>query len=125
MAHVSGATEVTLWGSGAPRREFIHAEDIAGAVIRLLTMKSLPFDPPVNVGSGVDHSIRELAEIIARVIGFRGTIRWDTNKPDGAPRKLLDSARMRSTGWQPLIDLERGLHETYGWYRDNLARVKH
>lgn len=120
-AKLGGASEVTLWGTGAPRREFIHASDIARAVIRLLTLEEMNLDLPINLGSGEDCSIRNLAEIIARVVGYEGRLAWDTSKPDGAPRKLLDSARLRSTGWTPAIDLEAGLRDTYDWYLGNVA----
>jgi GDP-L-fucose synthase len=123
-ATVTGRDLVTLWGSGTPRREFIHVSDIAGAVIRILTMDEMTVDLPVNIGSGTDYSIRELAETIARVVGYTGAIAWDTDKPDGAPRKLLDSTRLRSTGWTPRIDLESGLRDTYGWYMSTAALAK-
>lgn len=115
-AKVSGAREVILWGTGSPRREFIHADDVADAVIRLLTLPELDVDLPINLGSGEDYSIRDLAEMIARVTGFNGEIAWDAGKPDGAPRKLLDSSRLRSTGWKPRIPFEQGLQNTYDWY---------
>ncbi len=123
-AVITGAEEVTLWGSGTPRREFIHATDIASAVIGLLTRPEVRLDLPINIGSGVDHSLRERAETTARVVGYRGRIRWDTCKPDGAPRKLLDSARLRSTGWRPRIGLEDGLRDTYAWYRDRIDQTR-
>ena len=112
---------MTLWGSGAPQREFIHADDIAGACLLLL---KAPFDKlelPINLGTGEDHSIRDLAKIIAEITGYTGEIKWDTQKPDGAPRKLLDSARIRSLGWAPAIPLKKGISETYQWYQENAA----
>ena len=102
----------------------LFRSDIAGAVIRLLTMPAMELELPINLGSGVDYSIKELAEAIARVIGYQGRIGWDTSKPDGAPRKLLDSGRMRSTGWVPSITLEDGLQDTYRWYMNTLAVAK-
>lgn len=112
----SGAAEVTLWGTGTPRREFIHTSDIADAVIRLLRLPAFDLALPINIGSGTDYAIRELAEAIAEVVGYGGRLAWDTTKPDGAPRKLLDSSRLRSTGWTPKIALADGLGETYRWY---------
>lgn len=123
-AKTAGRDTVTLWGTGTPRREFIHVSDIAGAVIRLLTLDDITMDLPVNIGSGTDYAIRELAETIARVVGYTGSIAWDTDKPDGAPRKLLDCTRLRSTGWTPRIDLESGLRDTYDWYKSVVALVQ-
>jgi len=119
-AMTSGAREVTLWGSGTPRREFIHADDLAAACLMLLSTPIFDVPLPINVGSGKDISIQELAEKAAKVTGFSGNIRWDTSKPDGAPRKLLDSSRIQGLGWSPSIDLERGLEDTYRWYLSNI-----
>ncbi|HSA85424.1 MAG TPA: GDP-L-fucose synthase [Nitrospira sp.] len=116
QAKVSGAESVALWGSGSPRREFIHADDIADACLHLLRQDDLAVELPLNIGIGHDVSIRELAELIAGVIGYRGELRWDRTKPDGAPRKLLDSTRIQSLGWKPHIELAEGLSETYRWY---------
>lgn len=119
-ARQTGAQSLTLWGSGTPRREFIHADDIADACIALLTGDTSTITLPLNMGTGRDFSIRELAEIIARVIGYSGEIKWDTSKPDGAPRKLLDSSRLRAFGWQPAVDFEAGIKSTYQWYLDHV-----
>lgn len=119
-ARETGVASLTLWGSGKPRREFIHADDIADACIALLSGNTDPLVLPLNLGTGKDFSIRELAETIARVIGYSGSIEWDTDKPDGAPRKLLDSSRLRNFGWQPVVDFEDGLKDTYQWYLDNV-----
>jgi GDP-L-fucose synthase len=119
-ARQTGAQNLTLWGSGTPRREFIHADDIADACIALLTGNTTTLTLPLNLGTGKDYSIRELAETIARVVGYNGTIEWDTSKPDGAPRKLLDSSRLRTFGWQPAVDFEEGIKDTYQWYLDNV-----
>lgn len=102
---------VTLWGSGEPRREFLHVDDLAEAILHLLRVD----DPPdwVNVGSGEDMTIRELAELIRGVVGYTGKICYDSSKPDGPPRKLLDVSRMRALGWQPETRLEEGLRRTY------------
>lgn len=115
----TGVQSLTLWGSGTPRREFIHADDIADACIALLVGDTTRLELPLNLGTGGDFSIRELAEIIARVVGYSGAIEWDTSKPDGAPRKLLDSSRLRDFGWHPAVDFETGLKDTYQWYIDN------
>lgn len=114
-----GATSITLWGSGTPRREFIHSDDIADACIALLTGDTSTLEFPLNLGTGKDVSIRELAEIIAKVIGYSGAIEWDVSKPDGAPRKLLDSSRLSAFGWRPVVDFEEGLKDTYQWYLNN------
>ena len=110
-ARESGLPNVTLWGSGEPRREFLHVDDLAEAILHLLRVD----DPPdwVNVGSGEDMTIRELAELIRGVVGYTGKIFYDSSKPDGPPRKLLDVSRMRALGWVPETRLEEGLKRTY------------
>ena len=113
-AKQQNAPSLTLWGSGSPYREFIYADDVAEACHLLLTTETPQL--PINVGSGIDISIRGLAETIASVIGYGGKIEWDTSKPDGAPRKLLDSTRMKSLGWQAQTSFEDGLKQTYAWY---------
>jgi len=114
-----GEPTLTLWGSGTPRREFIHSYDIAYACIALLIGDTSLLKLPLNLGTGRDFSILELAETIAGVIGYKGALQWDTSKPDGAPRKLLDSSRILDFGWQPVVDFEEGLRSTYQWYLDN------
>jgi GDP-L-fucose synthase len=116
QAKVTGAESVVLWGTGSPRREFIHADDIADACVQLLRQDDLAVELPINIGVGQDVSIRELAELIADVVGYRGELKWDLTKPDGAPRKLLDSTRIQSLGWKPHVGLAEGLAETYRWY---------
>ena len=116
QAKVSGAESVTLWGSGSPRREFIHADDIADACVHLLTQDNAAIELPLNIGVGADVSIKELAELIAGVVGYQGRLEWDLTKPDGAPRKFLDSARIQSLGWKPSVGLAAGLANTYRWY---------
>lgn len=111
---------VTLWGSGTPRREFIHADDIAEACLVLLQGDTSQLQFPLNLGTGKDFSIRELAENIATVVGYTGELEWDTSKPDGAPRKLLDSSRLLTFGWRPSVDLVSGLKSTYQWYLDSM-----
>ena len=113
--------QFVLWGTGTPRREFIHSDDIAEACISLLSGDVSELELPLNIGTGSDISIRELAEAIAQVAGFHGEITQDTTKPDGAPRKLLDSGRLRSFGWSPEITLETGLKQTYSWYLENIV----
>jgi GDP-L-fucose synthase len=119
QAKVSGAESVTLWGSGLPRREFIHADDIADACLHLLRQDHAALELPLNIGVGADVSIKELAELIAGVVGYKGRLEWDRTKPDGAPRKLLDSARIQSLGWKPRVGLSEGITSTYRWYVDN------
>jgi GDP-L-fucose synthase len=118
-ARESGAGSVTLWGSGTPRREFLHVDDCARACLFLLEHYDAP--EPVNVGTGEDVSIRELAELVAGVVGYTGRIDWDTSKPDGTPRKLLDVSRLVALGWKPEIRLEDGIRSTCQWYVDNLS----
>ncbi len=113
---VDRVSEAYVWGSGTPRREFLHVDDLADALVHLLRAYSQ--DQHINVGFGEDVSIRELAELIASTVGFAGALAFDASKPDGTPRKLLDSARLRSTGWVPRIPLAEGLARTY---RDFLA----
>jgi GDP-L-fucose synthase len=109
-----GAGTVEVWGTGAPRREFLHVDDLAEACLFL--MRRYDAAGWVNVGWGRDLSIAELAQALAQVVGFKGSIRFDTSKPDGTPRKLLDTSRMTTLGWVPRIDLEPGLRSTYDWY---------
>lgn len=115
----SGTDEVVMWGTGSPRREFLHVEDLADATVHL--METCEQHPLVNVGCGVDISIRELAELIADVVGFTGEIVNDTSKPDGTPRKLLDVSTLRSLGWSAKISLREGIESTYAWYRTHVA----
>jgi len=118
-AKLTGASSVTVWGTGAPRREFLHVDDLARACMLLL--ESYDDAQTINVGLGDDMPIRELAETVAAVIGFGGTIEWDSAKPDGMPRKLLDTSRINALGWQPLIGLREGVASTYAWYLENAA----
>ncbi|WP_367322988.1 GDP-L-fucose synthase family protein [Streptomyces sp. HUAS ZL42] len=118
-AKESGAPRVVNWGSGTPRREFLHVDDLARACLHLL--EHYDADAPVNVGTGTDLTIRELAELVAEVVGYRGSIEWDPGQPDGTPRKLLDVSRLTALGWSPHIDLREGLARTYAWYVENLG----
>ena len=114
-AVASGATTVTNWGTGSPRREFLHVDDMAEACLHLLENYDGPSQ--VNVGTGSDVSIKEIAETIARVVGFTGVTEWDATKPDGTPQKLLDVSKLRNAGWVAGIGLEEGLRSTVEWYR--------
>lgn len=118
-AKASGAPSVTNWGTGTPQRELLHVDDLANACLYLLEH----FDGPghVNVGTGVDHSISEIAEMVATAVGYAGETRWDQTKPDGTPRKLLDVSALRGLGWQPKISLRDGIEATVAWYRANAA----
>ncbi len=116
----SGAAEVGIWGTGTPRREFLHVADLADACLHLLRHYSDEIH--VNVGCGVDLTIRELAETVRDVVGFKGALRFDPAYPDGTPRKLMDVTRLAALGWRPRIDLRDGLASTYAWYVDNARR---
>ena len=115
-AKLVGAAAFPVWGSGTPRREFLHVDDCADALVHVLRQYSGAMH--INVGSGVEVSIRELAELIADVVGFQGRIDFDPSKPDGTPRKLLDSQRLRALGWVPKISMADGLRQTYRWVCD-------
>jgi GDP-L-fucose synthase len=117
-----GDSEVVLWGTGTPRREFLHVDDLAAALVFLLEN----YDDPqtINVGVGQDITIREIAEIMAEVVGFSGEIVQDTSKPDGTPRKLLDVSRLTALGWQPEVHLREGLADTYRWFIANHATAR-
>ena len=121
-AVASGAQAVTNWGTGTPRREFLHSDDMADACLHLLEH----YDGPqqVNVGSGTDVTIGEIAETIASVVGFTGETRWDTAKPDGTPQKLLDVSKLADAGWTAKIGLQEGLERTVAWYRDHVTVLR-
>ncbi len=121
-AKQSGATQVTLWGSGQPRREFLYVDDLADACLFL--MRNYAAEQPINVGYGHDLTIAELATTIARVTGFSGSTRYDVSKPDGAPRKLLDITRLTALGWTPRTELEAGIRTTYEWFVNNRAQLR-
>ncbi len=116
-AKINDAAEVVLWGSGAPMREFLHAEDLARACHYLI--ENYDDSKPVNIGWGADVTIKELAQIVKDTVGFKGEIVWDTSKPDGTPRKLLDTSTINNLGWQPTISLADGISRTYKWYVEN------
>lgn len=114
-AKIQNQKSVDLWGTGNPRREFIFAEDIVSACWRLLQHNgTLPL--PINIGTGIDYSIKELAELIAATIGYQGEIQWDSSKPDGALQKLLDSSEIHRLGWQPTVSLQQGIQKTIDWF---------
>jgi GDP-L-fucose synthase len=118
----TGAETVTNWGTGTPRREFLHADDMADACLHLLEH----YDGPdqVNVGTGSDVTIKEIAETIAGVVGFDGQTEWDTSKPDGTPQKLLDVSKLAEAGWTSKISLEEGLDRTVAWYHDHVDAIR-
>lgn len=121
-AKASGAPNVTNWGTGTPRRELLHVDDLASACLYLLEH----FDGPthVNVGTGIDHTIGEIAEMVASAVGYSGETRWDPSKPDGTPRKLLDVSVLREAGWRPSIALRDGIEATVAWYREHAGTVR-
>jgi GDP-L-fucose synthase len=124
---------VVIWGSGTPRREFLHVDDMADGCVFVMELDeeclvrelcSYPRPGFVNLGTGVDVTIRELAEMIRDVVGFTGQLAFDPGKPDGTPRKLLDVARMRALGWQARITLREGIEQTYAWFLANEERIR-
>jgi GDP-L-fucose synthase len=127
----SGAESVTIWGSGTPRREFLHVDDMAEASLFVLDLPRETYDANtapmlshINVGTGSDVSILELAQMVARVTGFQGQIETDPTKPDGTMRKLMDVSRLAAMGWQARIGLEDGVSETYDWFRENIEKAR-
>ena len=123
-ARLAHAPEVVVWGSGTPMREFLHVNDMATASVHVMELDvetyqahTQPMLSHINVGTGVDCTIRELAETIARVVGYEGRVAFDASKPDGAPRKLMDVSRLKALGWQASIGLEDGLRDTYSWFQ--------
>jgi GDP-L-fucose synthase len=128
---VAGADAVEVWGTGTPRREFLHVDDMAEACVHVMGLapevyraNTQPMLSHINVGVGTDVSIRELAETVRDVVGFRGEIRFDASKPDGAPRKLLDVSRLNAMGWRAKTQLHDGLRQTYDWYLANLEHLR-
>jgi GDP-L-fucose synthase len=125
------APEVAIWGSGTPRRELLHVDDMAEATVHVMALPAAvwaaqvqPMCSHLNVGTGEDVTIRELAEAIARVTGYTGRLVFDPSKPDGTPRKLLDVSRLTVLGWRARIGLEEGLRSAYAWYRENAGVVR-
>jgi GDP-L-fucose synthase len=121
-AVTSGATAVTNWGTGAPRREFLHVDDMAAACLHLL--EHYDGSDQVNVGTGIDVTIREIALIVADAVGFAGESDWDTSKPDGSPQKLLDVSKLAQAGWTSQIGLQEGLRSTVEWYRQHAGSIR-
>jgi len=122
QALADGSPSVTNWGTGTPRREFLHVDDMADACIHLLERYDRP--EQVNVGTGKDITIAELAGVVADAVGFAGDTHWDTSQPDGTPQKLLDVSLLRNTGWEPKVTLREGIQSTVDWYRANRAAVR-
>lgn len=127
----SGAPEVVIWGSGTPMREFLHVDDMAAASVHVMDLaldtyrqRTQPMLSHINVGTGQDCTIRELAETIARVTGYQGRLVWDAGKPDGTPRKLMDVSRLASLGWRASIGLEDGLRDAYRWFVEHHAEIR-
>lgn len=130
-AKLAGAPEVVAWGSGSPMREFLHVDDMAAASVFVMNLdrdtylaNTQPMLSHINVGTGVDCTIKELTETVAKVVGYQGQIVWDTSKPDGAPRKLMQVDRLKALGWQSSIDLEAGLTNSYQWFLNNQANFR-
>lgn len=115
-------TSVTLWGTGKPRREFLHSHDLASAT--LFALEKFDQDSHLNVGTGEDLEIQELANKVASAANYKGEIIWDTSRPDGTPRKVLDISRLKSLGWTPKVQLERGISETIEWFQQNRSMVR-
>lgn len=131
-AKQAGADEVVIWGSGTPMREFLHVDDMAAASVHVMNLSTATYEANtqpmlshINVGTGVDCTIRELAETMKRVVGFDGKLVFDSSKPDGAPRKLMDVSRLRAQGWQACITLEAGLMQTYKWFLKHQKELRH
>jgi GDP-L-fucose synthase len=121
-ANLRGDETLSIWGTGTPRREFLHVDDLADAVIYLL--KNYEDEAIVNIGWGEDVTIRELAELVKEASGYQGRLVFDPSKPDGTPRKLLDTTRLTALGWRPKISLEAGIESTYAWFREHAAEAR-
>jgi len=121
-ARERGDAELVVWGTGTPLREFLHVDDLADACVFL--MQRYESDEPINVGVGQDLSIADLAALVARVVGYTGRLVFDPSKPDGTPRKLLDTGRLRELGWRPRIGLETGIESTYRWFLENRSSLR-
>lgn len=119
---INGLDSVELWGTGKPRREFMFSDDFASALMHVI--ENYDDDKPINVGTGTDVSILELSEIMKEIVGFEGSIRWNTDIPDGTFRKLLDISKLKSLGWKPENDLASGLRQTYEWFKENYENAR-
>lgn len=127
----TNAEEVVIWGTGKPMREFLHVQDMAAACVHVMNLDNATYEANtnsmlshINVGTGIDCTIRELAETLAEVTGFKGELVFDTSKPDGAPRKLMDVSRLKKLGWQASIGLKEGLSDTYQWFLSNQKQIR-
>ena len=120
-AKLNGHSQVVLWGSGKPKREFLNVDDLATAV--LYTLENNVDENILNVGTGSDLSIKELAELVQKIVGHKGEIKWDKSKPDGTPKKLMDISKLTSKGWKPDISLEEGIRSTYTWFLKNYKNL--
>ena len=118
---MAGRDHIVMWGTGSPRREFLHCDDCADALVFML--KNYSGYEHVNVGSGMDVTIKELTELVCRTVGFEGEIVADTSKPDGTPRKLMAADKLREMGWAPKIELEAGIADAYRWFLENVAEA--
>jgi GDP-L-fucose synthase len=130
-AKCSEQKEVSIWGTGSPMRELLHVDDLAEACLHIMELSkdqieavTAPMNSHINVGTGVDVTIKELAELICKVVGYTGELSFDTSKPDGTPRKLLDVSKLNALGWQANIELEAGLKDTYAWFLNNQATLR-
>jgi GDP-L-fucose synthase len=130
-AKVSNSPTVNVWGTGKAMREFLHVEDMAAACLHVMTLNKAQYQSctesmlsHLNVGTGEDVTVRELAETIQDVVGYPGQISWDITKPDGTPRKLMDISKLKSLGWRPRIDLKAGLARTYQWFVEHQGQFK-
>jgi GDP-L-fucose synthase len=131
-AKTNAESSVVVWGSGAPRREFLHVDDVADACVFLMGLPDENFDslltssspPLINIGYGEDLTISELVQLVKHVVGYEGGIEWDSSKPDGTPRKLLDSSRLDALGWNMKTPLSEGIRSTYEWFLDNLECLR-
>ncbi len=130
-AKLNGDKEVIAWGSGKPMREFLYVDDMASASIHVMNLDQAIYEvntesmlSHINIGTGVDCTIRELVETVAKVVGFTGNIHFDTTKPDGAPRKLMNVDRLKSLGWEYSVSLENGLNLAYHWFLENLSKIR-
>jgi GDP-L-fucose synthase len=121
-ARATGADSVTNWGTGKPRREFLYVDDLASACLHLLDHYNGP--SPVNIGTGVDHTIGEVSAMVADAVGYKGNVRWDHSKPDGTPRKLLDVSLINELGWQSSTDIKTGIRSTLDWYESQRSEVR-
>jgi GDP-L-fucose synthase len=119
QAQRTGAAEIEIWGTGAPRREFLDVDDLADALVFL--MKHYSGESHINVGTGYDISVRDLAELLASIAGWRGRFVYDRSRPDGMPRKVMDVSRLARLGWTAKVSLEQGFREAYAWYVENVA----